>query len=974
MKKTPAATTPDNPSLELLFQEHIREYLIKRHGYARLDQRSVSNPDLALIEAELWAFLTSTAQEGLNELIADYRDDAKGQVVRALEEACKRRPLWLILRDGLMVRGRSLRLFYPKPRSPVATDSNNYEKNRWGVVHHYRFGDRREEIDLVLYLNGLPIVTVELKHEAARQDVDDAVRQYGKRDHHEPIFKLPFLYLAADTSKVKMATDPGNPDNFRWLNADLVNKADTAEEFAVEHLYRDVLSPDQLAEAIASFLIYTPNGGTVFPRYHQSRMVRRLTDDILARFRSRGDIGGKYLIQHSAGSGKTLSICWLADRIHSLFDMGDGNKLTDTVFIVTDRRSLDKNIRDEFVNFAHLKDIVGFAKKAEDLRRHLKKNTPIIVSTIQKFAWILDKLQTDSSLRDRKVAFLIDEAHRSQDGKLSEAIKIPFRTDPEIEDTDEEPDDDELADAIRRNDRNQLFVAFTATPSQKTGVLFGNSFDTYTEAQAIAEGYILDVADKIISYKTLYNVAWRARPASGAAKEFPKGIVKKALRTMAYEDMEIIQYKAEEMLTIFERSVAPLIAGKSKAMIVASSRVAGLRYYRTIVRKLAERGADYKALYAFSDFSYREDGADTDTVITETALNGLAPGEAIEDRFSKDEYRILIVANKFQTGFDEPLLAGMFLDKMVADRNAVQTVSRLNRRHPQKEAVIVVDFTNNAEEIIKAFQKYRGENPHQPREPQPRECADLYEEILRIGVVATNDIDLYFTVRNPRGNALAQAVVAAVKAKLKDRFSEPDDRRNHISLMERFLDRYYFLSSVFAFPEPIDRAVLFLEFCVPQLLLRGGQDELNALLKNLYLPKATVQFVGEKRNDGKPRPHGGGGSGGPGGRPPKTSLDEAMADLRELHRISDEEALLIREVTEAKMEDRTVRSEIELNRTNDLFLVGPYKRQMNEGIQKSYVDHGRSGELGDQRYIGPGGIFDFMAVTIIDYHLNAIAG
>lgn len=967
-------------SLEMLFQEHVRDYLIERHGYRRLDSRDISRSELALSEAELRGFLVSTDQEGFRLLAEEYHGESEAciQVIWALGKACERRPLWLVLRDGLDVRGRSVRLFYPKPRSPGTADGDKHAKNRWSLVHHYRFGPRNEEIDLVLFLNGLPIVALELKHEAAGQDVDDAVYQYLRRDQHDSVLRLPFLFVASDTSKVKMSTDPRSSDEFRWLNANLVNTPDTKGEFAIEHLYRDVLSPDQLSEAISSFLVRGSDSRTIFPRYHQSRMVRRLSSDALGHFTASGDIGKKYLVRHSAGSGKTLSICWLAERLHSLFNMSDGRKLTDTVFIITDRRSLDKNIRDELSGFAHLKDIVGYAKKAEDLRKHLKANTPIIVSTIQKFSWILEKLQADESLQTRRVAFLIDEAHRSQDNKLGDALRSPFRTDPassvfDDSEEEEEPDEDELAEAIRRHDRNQLFVAFTATPSQTTGELFGASFDDYSEAQAIAEGYILDVADKIISYKTLYNVAWRERPISGSAKEYPKSIVSRALRAMAYEDTEIIQFKAEEMLTLFEKSVSSLIDGQAKAMIVASSRLAGLRYYRTIAAKLRERGSEYKALFAFSDFSCKEESDPAEVVKTEAEINSLAKGESIEDRFARSEYRILIVANKFQTGFDEPLLAGMFLDKMVADRNAVQTVSRLNRCWPHKESVVVVDFTNNAEAIIKAFQKYRGASPHAPREPEAKECTDLYNQIMGLGVIRLEDVTLYRSVMHPRGNALAQGVAISIRKGLESSIPNPDERRAHVSLMERFLERYYFLSSIFSFPEEINSAALFFEYLVPQLLLRGGQEELNTLLSHLYLPKATVLYVGEKKNDQKKRPHGGGGSGGPGGRPPRASLDEVMADLRQLYQISDNEALLIREVTESKIEDNGIRIEVERNRANHLYLSGPYRKQMNNDIQESYNERGHSDELGDQRYVGAGGIFDFMAITIIDHHLRAIA-
>ena len=229
--------------------------------------------------------------------------------------------------------------------------------------------------------------------------------------------------------------------------------------------------------------------------------------------------------------------------------------------------------------------------------------------------------------------------------------------------------EEQIAKIIREHDRNQLFVAFTATPAPATVTLFGEPFDTYTEAEAIAEGYIVDVAASIISYKTLYNLHCPVVPKPDEEKLYPKGVVAKALQNVAFQDDGLIQYKAEVMLRIFEKDVKPLIGGRAKAMIVATSRVAGLRYFEIIKEKLKERGADYKVLYAFSDFVHPE----TNAAISEHAVNELKDGELIEDRFEGDDYRLMIVANKFQTGFDQPLLAGMFLDKPVVDRNAVQT-------------------------------------------------------------------------------------------------------------------------------------------------------------------------------------------------------------------------------------------------------------------------------------------------------------
>jgi type I restriction enzyme R subunit len=322
--------------------------------------------------------------------------------------------------------------------------------------------------------------------------------------------------------------------------------------------------------------------------------VRKISNDISQHFAATGDIGRKYLADHSGGSGKTLSICWLADRLHSLFKPGTNEKLVDITFILTDRKSLDTNIREDIEKFTHLKDVVGLARKADDLPRFLKQRKPIIVTTQQKFAWVLEEIENNPELKNLRVAFLIGEAHRSQEGQMGAAIRLPFRKADEADaEAPEQDPEEQLAKVIREHDLNQLFVAFTATPAPATVTLFGQPFDTYTEAEAIAEGYIVDVAASIISYKTLYNLHCPVVPTPDEEeKVYPKGVVSKALQNVAFQDDGLIQYKAEVMLRIFEKDVMPLIGGRAKSMIVATSRVAGLRYFEIIQEKLKEHGVN----------------------------------------------------------------------------------------------------------------------------------------------------------------------------------------------------------------------------------------------------------------------------------------------------------------------------------------------------------------------------------------------
>jgi type I restriction enzyme R subunit len=439
---------------ELTFQEHIADFLVRVHGYGVLEQADITGTEHCIAEDHLWAFLNATQADTLQKLADDYGTDARDEVFRALHKELDRTPLWMILRHGLKVRGLEFRLFYPRPRSAESAAAAKHAENRITFRPHFYFGTTGQEIDFILFLNGLPIVAMEVKHEQ-NQNVHDAVAQFAARDHSQAVFRYPFFYLAADTSDVMAASDPRRVENFRWHNSGLTNTPMTEGEYPVEFLYREVLS---------FFLLRVPKRDadgdkpeqpafTILPRYHQSRMVRKVADDALAFFVSSSHIGRKYLIHHSAGSGKTLSICWLADRLHSLFKPGTNEKLVDVVFILTDRKSLDTNIREDMEKFTHLKDVVGQARKADDLPRFLKGRRPIIVTTQQKFAWVLEEIEKNPDLKQLRVAFLIDEAHRSQEGKMGVAIRVPFRTPdaPDAEDAEDDGADDEekIAKIIR---------------------------------------------------------------------------------------------------------------------------------------------------------------------------------------------------------------------------------------------------------------------------------------------------------------------------------------------------------------------------------------------------------------------------------------------------------------------------------------------------------------------------------------------
>jgi len=957
-------------SPEKIFQEHICDYFSSVHRYAVLDEGDITDREHYFAEGLLLAFIRATQKASLEKLQKEYRGDSEGEIIRALKEELRIKPLWKVFRDGLSVRGVSFALYYPKPRSGHSK-SEGYSQNRIAYKKEFLIkGDGR--IDIVLYLNGLPIITIELKHENAGQNVYDAVQQYVERDQSDSIFSLAFLHIAADTTQVKVATNCSKESNFRWFNQGLENRASNDGEYPIEFLYAEALGLDAILSYLGFYLIYVPQSYkegkssqayTIFPRYHQLRSTDRLSSDTLAHFEQSGRLGKNYLINHSAGSGKTLTISWMADKLHSLFD-SQNQKLFNIIFLLTDRRDLDKNITDEMVNLTHLKDIIGYANSAKGLAELIiKENKQIIVSTQHKFSHIISELASEPSLKSKRVAFLIDEAHRSQEGKMSKHVKAPFRDEADNEETVDESD--ELAGQMQKAKNDNLcFVAFTATPSRATVTLFGDPFDVYSEEEAIEEGYILDVAQNIISFETLYHINKPLVLNENDEKVYPAGIVAKALKNLAYADEGLIQYKAEIILRLFDEKIAHLIDGKAKAMVVTSSRVAGLFYFRVFQEKLRDKKLTYPCgvLYAFSDFIHPQ----TNELITEKSINDLGENELIEDRFARDEYRILVVANKFQTGFNEPLLAGMFLDKPVNDINAVQTLSRLNRTFVGKSETIVVDFTNNSKNIFKAFNKYRKNAPYTYSEPSSDALFELVKQIERYGFFTDEQKDRAIELSQSGNDADMMSYLNTLKGEFTVRMPSLEERKSYVYMVEKAIKQFDFLCNFYTFEGSIIRDILFYELISDKLIKIGGESELMREIGKLQLSKAAVKYLGSEGIKPTTPKTGGGIGGGIGNPPAKITIDSAIESLVEKFSISEDEAAVIREIFEEKIQDSTVLAIVTDPKNDSDFLHRSYFERLRVSIVAEFDRRGYGDRLYDEKYSDDGAILDTMGHLVID--------
>lgn len=593
-----------------------------------------------------------------------------------------------------------------------------YEQNIFSVTRQlmYSKDNTKLALDFAIFLNGLPIITCELKNKLTKQNIEDAIYQYkNDRDPKELLFNFGrcMVHFAVDDNEVAMCTKlDGKKSWFLPFNKGNEGGAGNPPNPAgikTDYLWKDIFSKGELSNIIENFAqtIEERDEETkkikrtqIFPRYHQLSAVKSLLADV-----SQKGVGQKYLIQHSAGSGKSNSIAWLAHQLVSMEKKG--KPLFDSIIVVTDRINLDKQIKNTIKGFMQVANTVGHADSSGDLKRLLQEGKKIIVTIVHKFPFILDDIGT--AHRKNNFAIIIDEAHSSQSGNMSAKMNMALSAD--YDEGEEESTEDKINKILegRKMLKNASYFAFTATPKNKTLEMFGvpyesegkikhRPFHNYSMKQAIQEGFILDVLKHYTPINSYYKIAKVVEDDP----LFDKKKSQKKLRRYVESQEKAIELKAEIMMDHFHDQVIAKgkIGGQARAMVVTSGIPRAIQYYYAIEAYLQQRKSAYKAIVAFS--GEHEYGGKK---VTEASINGFASNE-IERRMKRDPYRILVVANKFQTGYDEPLLHTMYVDKILTDIKAVQTLSRLNRAHPQKHDTFILDFANDTEVIKESFEKY----------------------------------------------------------------------------------------------------------------------------------------------------------------------------------------------------------------------------------------------------------------------------
>lgn len=704
----------------------IEAYLIDEKGERAESSRWLKgeskdfNPEFCVDETMLKAFLQHTQMDKVTRTrIYDSPANTR-KFLERLRDQITRRGVVDVLRHGMEHNATIFDLYYPIPTAGNVQAAIAYGQNRWTVVRQLRYLQTRP--DIVLMLNGLPIITLELKNQLSCQNVDCAVRQYKTDRNPKDLLYMPkrcAVHFAVDDAEVKMCTALAGPKSwFLPFNKEVDDGAGNPPNeggLKTAYLWEDILQKERLSDILENYaqVIREKDAETgktkekcIWPRYHQLEAVRELLADTAAH------AGGmRYLIQHSAGSGKSNSITWLAFQ---LVNMKQADGLTprfESIIVVTDRVNLDKQIRDNIRAFCNNKSIVQWADDSDALKTALSGGKKIIVSTICKFPFILQTLGKE--LAERQFAVIIDEAHSSQSGSMQSALNRVLsgygHKDVNLEDNEDGLNELlEYVVAGRMMAKNTNFYAFTATPKNKTLEMFGipytnadgetghKAFHTYSMRQAIEEGFIMDVLEHYTTYDSFYKII----KSTAANPEFDKDQAAKKLRVWVESRPETVAKKARIMVEHFHENVAYKMGGEARCMVICNGILRAIDYYYTIKELLAKRNSPYKPIIAFSgtkEYNGKQ--------VCEADLNGF-PSSAIEKTFRSGAYRFLIVADKFQTGYDEPLLHTMYVDKPLKDVKTVQTLSRLNRCHPLKEETYVLDFVNKAEDIQEDFQRY----------------------------------------------------------------------------------------------------------------------------------------------------------------------------------------------------------------------------------------------------------------------------
>ena len=812
------------------FETLIVRYLVDNNHYEE-GLNSEYNKTYAIDEGRLFRFLNDTQYKKMQELRIEESEIEKKKFLDRLSRKLSDDGVINIIRKGVKYKNHTLDFYMVQPSDGNVEAAKSYNKNIFSVTRQLRYsGDYGKlALDLCIFLNGLPIITMELKNQYTKQNYSDAIKQYKTDRTPDELlfqFKRCIVHFAVDDNEVHMCTELKRDKSFflpfNKGNNNGAGNPNNPNGIKTDYLWKDILAKDCLANILENYVQITEEKDEdtghksykqIFPRYHQLSVVTSLLADA-----KKDGPGHRYLIQHSAGSGKSNSIAWLAHQLVTL--QKDKKDVFDTIIVVTDRINLDKQIRDTIKQFMQVSSTVGWAKDAATLKNLMDEGKKIIITIVHKFQFILDAISAD--YKNKNFAIIIDEAHSSQNGSL--AAKMNIVVSGNVYD-DDDAFEDKLNKLIegKKMASNASYFAFTATPKNKTLEMFGEKmFDehgnpimnedgtqkakphyVYTMKQAIEEKFILDV----LRYYTTYNSYYHIVKTVESDPLFDKKQAQRMLRYYVETQKIAVKEKAGIIVEHFHTEVRHKIKGQGRAMVVANSIKRAIEYYMAISKLLEERKSPYKAMVAFSgDYTYEG------VSYNEAKLNGF-PSSQIEKTFRKDPYRLLIVANKFQTGYDEPLLHTMYVDKGLSDIKAVQTLSRLNRCHSDKNDVFVLDFQNDAADIKVAFDKYY-KTTILSGETDANKLNDLVDEM---GPLEVYDDEEVTSVAELYLNNADRTEIDSIIDKCVERYKELEfeEQIDFKSSAKTFVRTYNFLSAILPYGSmEWEKLSIFLSFLI----------------------------------------------------------------------------------------------------------------------------------------------------------------
>ena len=810
------------------FETLIVNWLVDQNGYQQGTNEDY-NKEYAIDETRLFRFLNDTQPKEMDKLGVNQSDQKKRQFLNRLSGEITRRGIIDVLRNGIKAYPADLILFYFTPTENNEQAKRLFDQNIFSVTRQLRYAIDASKLalDLCLFINGLPVITIELKNHFTGQTTADAVEQYKKdRNPRELLFsfKRCIVHFAVDDQTVQFCTKLcGKASWFLPFNKgyhDGAGNPPNPEGIMTDYLWKDILTKTKLSRIIENYaqVVVEENPETrkksvkqIWPRYHQLDCVEKLLADV-----KQYGVGKRYLIQHSAGSGKSNSIAWLAHQLIGL--ERDGRPMIDSVIVVTDRRILDKQIRDIIKQFMQVKNTVVWARHSGDLKKAIQDGKRIIVTTVEKFPYISQEIGQEHM--NHTFAIIIDEAHSGQSGRNAASMNLALSGMA----SDSELDNEDKINAMvegRKLVKTASYFAFTATPKNKTEEVFGTPYEedgkikhrpfhVYTMKQAIQEGFILDVLKNYVTIDSWYKIAKKVEDDP----MFDKKRAQKKLRSFVEGNPDVIAKKAAMMVDHFHEQIIARkkLGGQSRAMVVTASIPRCIETYYAVTQCLADRHSPYKAIIAFSgECSYHGQ----EPVLTSAEMNGF-PDAKIPQKFKKDPYRLLVVADMFQTGFDEPLLQTMYVDKPLSDIAAVQTLSRLNRAAPGKDEVYVLDFANKAETIEKAFSRFY-RTTILSGETDPNKLYDLISLMEGYQVYDHSDVDKVVDLflnggERDRLDPLLDPCVALYNQ------LETDDQIQFKSAAKAFVRTYGFLGSILPYGNAAwEKLSIFLNLLIPKL-------------------------------------------------------------------------------------------------------------------------------------------------------------